>query len=292
MFSIFIWGSITLSEQYFANLDFKIRVVNEPSGYVCGYVDPQTINIKLKAKGWQLLSLNLGVRNTFLISADNDSGFKKLDVFGEINENSWISPGMTITEIFPREILFNVEKIKFKKLKIVADTDLDFSSEYGLATPIQIIPDSVLVGGPASIIDKINEIKTKPISLSSLDSKIKIISELEELRGFRSQKSKVEVIFDVQRIVEKTFENINITITDVPKDRDVVLLPNNVSCTLRGGISVLGKISKEQIKASIKYKDVILDTIGTLKPEIEIPQYTTLTYSKPVRVGYIIKKYE
>jgi len=113
IFSILIWGSVTLSEEFYSTMDFNIKIVNQPSGYTCGIINPEKISVKLKAKGWQLLTLGIGSKQEYSVSADKDSGVITVDPFNEINENSWLISGLSITEISPREISFKVEKLKF-----------------------------------------------------------------------------------------------------------------------------------------------------------------------------------
>lgn len=292
LFSILIWGSITLSDQFFSSMDMNIKVVNQPTGYSCGFVDPETVSLKIKAKGWQLLSLRLGGENQFLISADNDSGLKSKDPFNQLNENTWISSGINIIEISPRKITYDVEKIKVKKVKIIPEVKIDFSNDYGLATPIKVFPDSVLVAGPKSIMDTLSFVMTNPLELTSLDSPTKVIAEIKEVRGFQFERKSVELNLDVQRIVEKVFTDIKVVINDIPKDRHIVLIPNTLECSLRGGISILGKINSDQITASVFYSQIVYDTTGTIMPRIIIPENTQLVFTKPARLNYIIKKFE
>jgi YbbR domain-containing protein len=292
LFSILIWGSVTLSEQFFSSADFKLKVVNQPAGYTTGILNPERISIKLKAKGWQLLTLYLTSPKEYFVSADNDSGVITTNLLDDIDENSWISSGITVTELNPRQVSFNVEKIKFKRLKVEAESDLTFSDGFGLATPVRVFPDSILVAGPSSLLDRISNIKTKVVQLSTLDNKTKIVAEIEEPTGFQLERNKVELTFDVQRIVEKSFDEVKVIINDVPDDRNVVLIPNTINCSLRGGINILGKINPNEISASINYRDIVYDTLGSLQPDIIIPNNTQLVFIKPVRLNYIIKKFE
>jgi hypothetical protein len=292
VFSILIWGSVTLSEDFFTSDEFNIKVINQPSGYTCGIISPEKVSVKLKGKGWQLISLALGVENDFALSADTDSGLIQIDPYNEINENNWIGSGLSIVEISPRSVSLNVERIIFKKLKISAETDLSFNDGYGLATPISISPDSVLVAGPKSILEKKETIKTKKLSFTSLDSKVKVISEIEDIPGFKTEISNVELTIDVQRIVEKSFEGIKIEIVDLPADRNIVLIPNTLECSLRGGINILGKINNNQISATVKYRDIVYDTTGSIKPEIIFPKNTQLFFTRPEQINYVIKKFD
>jgi hypothetical protein len=96
---------------------------------------------------------------------------------------------------------------------------------------------------------------------------------------------------DVQKIVEKEVSNVLVEIVNVPYDRNVLLILDRVSIGLRGGINVLGKMNIEKVTAGVKYSDVVMDTIGSIAPEISIPGNTELIYVKPDRLKYIIKKF-
>lgn len=292
LFSIIVWGTVTLSEQFFTLEHFNLKIVNLPEGYSCGLVKPESLSLKLKAKGWQLISLNLAGSKEFNLSADQDSGRIIVDPFNEINENRWINSGINVLDISPRQVNFLVEKIKFKKVKVEPEVDISFADGYGLATPVKLYPDSVLVSGPSGLLDKMSSIKNKPVEVKSIDHKTSFIAELETPLGFKLERTQVQLILDVQRIVEKSFDNIKVIIKDIPGDKDIVLIPNVIECNIRGGINILGKISPDQITASIEYRDIVYDTLGSIRPEIQIPVNTNLVYIKPEHLNYIIKKFK
>jgi hypothetical protein len=280
-----------LSDQYFSSYVFNVKVINTPQGYVCGTTNPSTIAVKIRSKGWQLLNLNINPSSEFLVSAGGDSGKINVDAYNQISENSWLGSGVSIIDITPRTISLNVEKVAYKKLKVEPDTDLTFQDGFGLATPIKVFPDSILAAGPKSVINKTTSIKTRLVTKKLLDRKAVVITDLQSLPGFEFQSTKVELAFDVQRIVDDLFDGIKVTVNNIPPDRDVVLIPNIISCSLRGGINIIGKITPDQIKASINYSDVVLDTVGALKPNIIIPANTKLLFVKPEELRYIIKKF-
>ena len=101
----------------------------------------------------------------------------------------------------------------------------------------------------------------------------------------------VTVTIDVQRIVEKNFDSLLVHVVDIPKDRNVVLLPNRVNISVRGGIDFLGKIDTSQFNAFVNYRDVVMDTVGSIVPHIDMPENTSLIFIKPEHLRYIIKKF-
>lgn len=292
VFAILVWGSITLSDQFYNSYELSVVVINTPKGYVSGFPNPPNVAVKLKAKGWQLFNLGLNPKTEFFVSADDDSGNITINAYDQIPENTWLSSGVTVIDIAPRNISLKVEKLVFKKIKVESNTDITFEPGYGLATPIKIYPDSIMAAGPKSIIEKTFLIKTQKVFYSSLDSKKKIITDLENIPGFEFKQQKVELTLNVQRIVDNSFDGIKVTVKNIPADREVVLIPNTISCSLRGGINIIGKVTADQITASIDYKDVILDTLGIIKPTVIIPPNTELLFTKPPDLRYIIKKFE
>ncbi len=290
-FSVIIWGTISLSEEYYANVNVPLRVVGYPNGYTIGNEIPENITIKLRGIGWKLFSVNIGKDVTYNISVNGDSGFKQIKLMDHLTDNRWMLSELDIIDIVPNSLSFSIERRIKKKLPIVADLSLDFKVGYGLAKDVVLEPDSVVIDGPQSVVNSLTEIKTKEIRLSSLDKlTIKNIGFIY-LPGTSYGTRFVSVNLDIQRIVDKQFDDIDVEVLDVPPDRAVILLPNKISCNVRGGIEILGKLEKDNFRAFVFYRDVVLDTLGNVIPHIEHPVNTTLKYIKPERLRYIIKKF-
>jgi hypothetical protein len=290
-FSVIIWGTISLSEEYYANVNVPLRVIGFPNGFSIGSEIPENITIKLRGIGWKLFAVNIGKDVTYNISVSGDSGFVQIKLMDHLTDNRWMLSELDIIDIVPNSLSFSIERRIKKKLPIVADLNLEFKAGYGLAKQVVLEPDSVEIDGPQSVVNSLTEIKTKEIKLSSLDKLIIKNISFIYLPGTSYGTKFVSVNLDVQRIVDKQFDDINVEVLDVPPDRDVILLPNKISCNVRGGIEILGKLEKNQFRAFVFYRDVVLDTLGNVIPHIELPVNTTLKYIKPERLRYIIKKF-
>jgi len=184
-----------------------------------------------------------------------------------------------------------LEKVISKKVKIIPDLNLKFKSGYGLATKVVIKPETTMVSGPVSEINKMDSVHTKNVLLSNLDDKTFKLIELQEFPGVSYQNSKVSVYLNVQKIVDKNILDVQVNVVDVPKDRTVVLLPNKIEVGVRGGINILAKLTNDDFNSFVNYRDVVLDTLGSIVPKIILPENTFLLYSKPERLRYVIKKY-
>jgi len=291
IFSIILWGTISLSEEYYSDVEIPLKITDFPKGYTISSEIPERMTIKLKGFGWKLFSLNVGQDVSYNISVKGDSGFINIKLIDYLTDNRWVISELEVIDIIPGSLSFLVERRTEKQVPIVANLNLDFKAGYGLATDIEIKPDSVLVNGPISVINSLTELQTKEIVLSSLDKKTIENTGFIDLPGSIYGTDFVTVTLDIQRIVDKQFDEIIVEVLDVPPDRDVVLLPNKVSFGVRGGIDILGKLDKGQFEAFVFYRHVVLDTLGNVIPQVRLPENTNLIYLKPERLRYVIKKF-
>lgn len=292
IFSIILWVYISLSNDFSANLHLQIKFINIPEGYTTTSASSDAIRVKVRGKGWNILTAMLTTQNDFYIDAGKDLQKKKiLDLKSFVAENTWLTSKLQIIDSVPDTIAFSFEKIGYAKLKIVPHLQLDFKTGYGLASDFFVMPESTIVSGPLQKVNAMVDIPTEILKIKDLSEKTETVVELKNIPGINYSVQSATVILDVQRIVEQRFDEINVRVLDVPGDRDVVLLPNKVDVLLRGGIDVLGKLGKENITASIYYRDVVLDTIGGVRPNVKFPTSTQLISAKPELLKYVIKKF-
>ena len=291
IFAIIFWGSISLSDSYYATIDVALKLVDFPKGYTTGSNLPENVSIKLKGEGWKLVTLNIGAESEYRVSVDSDSGLKYANLYNNLADNRWILSETEVIDIKPDTIAFFVERIVSKIVPVLVDLSLEFKPGYGLASDISVAPDSVIVSGPLSIMKDLKKISTIRKSMFALDNKKIVKINLPKKTGIFYNNNLIEVVLDVQRIVDKQFDNITVDVLDVPQDISVVLLPNTVGCSVRGGVNVLGNLNEDKFKAYLFYSDIVSDTMGSVIPHMELPENTSLLFIKPERVRYIIKKF-
>ncbi len=291
LFSVILWGSISLSNDFYATFDIPVKLTDFPAGYATGTPLPSKISVKLKGKGWKLITVNLTSESEYTVPVGKETGKRTVNLYNYLVENQWLSSDVEVINISPDTLSFYVEKIASKKVKIVPELKLNFKSGYGLATKNTISPESTLVSGPASYVAKLDSIPTERIEYDDLDDQTAEQVPLMKLPGMSYENKNVIVNLNVQKIVDKSFQNIFVKILDVPRDRDVVLLPNRISIGVRAGIDILGRTDTSQFNAYVNYRDVVLDTLGSVVPHIQMPENTTLVFIKPERLRYIIKKF-
>lgn len=291
IFATILWGSISLSDVYYTNINVKLALTNLPQGYTTGTTLPEKINVRVRGQGWKLLSINVGPETEFRVALDKDSGSHSVNLTKYLETNRLLFSDVEIMKIYPDSINFFVERVITKKLQVVSGLDLNFKPGYGLASEIIFKPDSIFVSGPLTYLKGMNAIRTESKTFTSLDSKTETEIGFSKLQGFSFSTNIVDAQIDVQRIVDNQFEEILVEVIDMPIGKEVVLLPNKISIQVRGGIEILGKLKPNQFKAYVKYQTLVQDTTGSVKPEISLPENITLQYTKPDRLRYVIRSF-
>ncbi|MDP2303610.1 MAG: hypothetical protein Q8N03_14420 [Ignavibacteria bacterium] len=291
LFSIIIWVSISLSSEYFTNLKVPIKIINIPENYGIASNIPEHITLRIKGRGWKLFGMNFGSDYEYLVSAENKSGKIPIRLSNSAAENTWLNYEIQIMDFAPTSIELMIEKLAIKKVKVISILEIECRDGFGLASDIRLLPDSVSITGAESILAGIDAVSTEFAKFNNLETKLSEYVNLKSIQQVSFNKNSVRLDFDVQKIVEKEFNNLEVKVIDIPTDRDVLLLPNLITASLRGGINLISKTDQSEIKFFITYSDLVADTLGSMAPSYELPAHTQLVYTKPDRIRYIIKKY-
>lgn len=291
LFSFILWGSITLSNSYLTTLRVPVRLTNLPKGFAVASMSIPEVNLRIKGEGWRLASLILSNNLEYYVSAGLDSQARDINLRNALGENAWLSSGIQLFDIYPDILSIRLERITDRKIKIKPDLNLSFKPDYGLVSDVRVIPESVMVFGPGSIVKNLDAVPTVKRNFINLDDRVLERVELQQIPGLTYSANSCVVKFDVQKIVDKAFENLEVEVRNTPRGEDLVVFPNSITVVLRGGINIIGKLKNEDIHPFVDYNQVIRDTLGIIDPEIKVPDYITIIDKKPNQLKYIIKKY-
>ena len=291
LFSIVLWVFVSFSGEYFTTLKFPIKVTGIPENKSLADQSVQEVTLNLKGQGWQLAQLTFGRNPDFIVKANPSSGKQSIALRNEIDANNWLSTSLQVLEIEPEKINFDVESISSKTVKIEPQIDMTFKSNYGLVSGVKLSPDSVRISGPESVISKVENVYTEEKTFEGTDKTINENIALQKIDFVEMSIDQTNIEFDVQKIVDKTFENILVDMRNIPPSRELLLFPAKINVVLRGGINILGKLNNDDIKAYVNYNQALRDTLGAIEPNVEAPEYTTVIDKKPRKLEYIIKQF-
>lgn len=291
IFSIALWGSVSLSGDYFNTIKLPLRFIDLPDNYAVGGTSATEISVTVKAQGWELTKLTLGGGIYFNISAAGKTGLQKVQLKDEIINNSWIGGNVQLVEVSPAQIEFRVEKVTRKKVPVASSLKLSYRAGYAGVSDLSFTPDSVIIYGAQSLVAKIDTVRTEAADFPDLDANLNAVVQLQEIPGITLDQSQCNAEINVQKIVDKTFENLAVETRNVPHSRDLILFPGKVSVTLRGGINILGKMNGDELKPYVDFWSALKDESGSVEPVMAVPKFTRLISVSPLKLEYIIKQY-
>lgn len=265
---------------------------------------PEYITVRVKGNGYTILNnkitspvINLDVNNfsfytqtNGLLSVYLTSKLAKELLTQELNKGK---RHLDIIKISPDTLYFSFAKTKSIKVAIkpnFADPMNLFAQQYMLNGQINITPDSVLVVGPANIIDTLQYIFTKPLQLSQLKDSTEKKIGLIEYNGSKNSINKVEVLIPIDRYTESKFD-VPVTYKNNPDSINIITFPRTISVKFFVTLSNLNKLSNTDFHPFIDYNDIVPLTIDSkLQVHLDsVPFYAKNIKITPDKVDYLIE---
>jgi YbbR domain-containing protein len=149
IFSLILWGSVTLSEYYVEIITVPVELIDLPQNYSPNYISDPEITLKVKAKGWELAKLILTGEHSFYVSAHHRIGKFRVDLRNEIENNLWLTSAFNVLEISPPIFEYEIDKTVTKKVSIKPNIKINFAENYDLVSDFVLTPSEVEISGPA-----------------------------------------------------------------------------------------------------------------------------------------------
>ncbi len=290
-FSTLLWTFVSFSGDFSIALNLPIIIKNIPEQTAISFISTNEVTVNIKGQGWILAKQTFGRTPKFYINSPKKKGLHSISIIKSLNKNQWLSANLQLDKITPEKITINLEQKIKKKIKVLPNVNLKYVPGYKLVSKINVKPDSVIISGPKSLVKKIKTVKTEFTEITGLEKHTTVTLRIKKIPYIKLEKEKCKLDFDVQKIVDKTFANIKVGVTNVPQGYDVILSPQKINITLRGGINLLSKMKNSDIVAYVKFVQVMNDKSGAVAPIITVPRYTEIIDKIPQKIEYIIKKY-
>lgn len=285
------WGAISLSEEYSMKINIPVKVELPEGNFAIEGDIPENLEILLKASGWSLLKIKYFQDSKFILKIKEpvDNFIYRTD---NITGDLLGFPGdVRILSIQPDVIRISFHIAIEKKVKIYPRLNFTLKDGYDIVSPIKVEPESIWIKGSRRLLAKIDSLPTELINLQQLSEFVsvetKVIDTLPNLLIY--EKYPVKVSFDVQQIVDRDFEKIHIDLINVPKNRDVILLPSFIDAKLRGGITILGSLQPDSIKVTVDFQKYSLSS-EEIKPEFNLPYGVKVLDYFPKQFKLIVRK--
>lgn len=292
LISFILWLSLSLNLTY--EIEKKVPIkINVDKPYAISNYIPLNLDVKLKGKGWTLLKLYTSINLDFNYDINASPNDQLLILTKQhLNEYEALGENLSITYIKPESLYVKIGRYEEKYIKLTPKVIVECKDGYQTVAKPILEPDSIKIGGALSIISSLNSIPTQLVSYRGVNSSITDYVKLKDSLSNIIWKSQDEVLLKipVELTAEKNIQDVEVRISNLPQDRDVLLIPQYANLHLRGGVNQLAGIDKSKLSAEIDFKDLLSDTTGAVTPKFVMPEGVTLLLANPDKIQYIIKK--
>lgn len=286
-----------LSETYVETIPFSITYKNLPETNVIMLDSLPKLNVTVSTHGFNLMSYFFH-NKTYELDFENstyikDKSYVWLAEKGTYNLKEQLGNAVKIVSVKPDTLRLPFGTMNVKKVPIVLDSKINFSSGYDTLEGIDLEPDSVKVIGAEEELLKIEHIKTKPLRLDKVKSNVDVTIGLDfenESNRLKISEDKVAVKAIVEKFTEGNFE-IPVTITNVPKDIEINYFPKQIKVSYYVSLKDYNEVNLNDFKIECNYKDAITSGNSFFKPELIVhSEKIKSSKMKQNKVEYIIIK--
>jgi len=287
-----IWVSVNLENQFQIFIDVPVKIEHLRADQAIAIPLPKNVRCTVQGTGWQILNTIFSPSLRYTIDFKQLSKKDTLFTYKELNEHANLSSSIHIIDTFPETVLVRLDLKTTKTVPILPLVNASFRDGFGLVGNVKTNPDSIVLTGARSLLDKILFWKTTNIMLNDVNAPVKTNTTLMDSLSFEISRSysSVSVSFDVQPIAEKTISDISIEVVQVPENKKIVLIPPMISIIVRSGVNNIAPLSEKDFTAFIDYKSILLDTSGMVSPNIVGPDNVKIVQLNPNKIQYVMRK--
>lgn len=292
MLSVVLWLSLNFNQVYEIEktvpVNFRVSKPYSVSGNI-----PLNLEVKFRGVGWNLMRLftSLNLEFNYEVSAKKKESFTILTK-DYLRANLDLSQNLDIISVYPETLFVKVDTYEEKYVKLLPHMQINCREGYQVVGQPTLQPDSLKIGGSIELLRNINHLNTKYIVFDNVNAGISrnifVSDSLSNLLWLSQNEVKLNV--NIELTAEKDFENIEIKVPNVPDDKEVLLIPQNVTVQLKGGVNQLAQIENSRIIAKVDYYKILSDTTGSVVPYFDIPPGCVVIAVKPDIIQYVIKK--
>jgi hypothetical protein len=281
------WVFNALNKQYASNIKFPLHFEYEADKFCPLEALPNHILVNVSGNGWALFSQAFGYKiPTITIPLEKPLEIKKIvgstmppilaSQLGKLQVNYVVTDTLYLQ--------FDHKDVHTYKL-FVDDTDVSFKEGYGRTSPIVILPDSIKLQGPKSLLHKLPDsiLLKLPEARVSKNYREKILIRIPGIEMIIQTPTKTEVMFEVDEVTTMVVKS-KIEWKNLQKGRQLTLDHDSLSIKIQIPISKRVDFKNVMPTLMLDFKKVKKGE-HFFKPTLSaIPSYGTIMKLDSVKV--------
>ena len=271
--STVFWLLNALSKDLTMDIQYPCVYENHNNEFVVTNNPPEYLKIFVRGSGFNLLGQALFLkRNPIYVSLlDLNNKVTELSTASLLDDISdQLGSNISVESVYPEIIKVHAERKYSKLVPVVVDEEFSFFPQIRLKSVLVANPPKVLVSGPKTSVDSIDEIHT-----TNLTDKIEGDVILRNIDLLTPSKSKlltikptfVDLAVEVEQFTETSLV-LPININNLPEELNLRTLPSLVTIKFLVSLQLYDVVTEKNFKAYVDYKEVN-DQVNRLKVYVE-----------------------
>lgn len=263
--SLLLWIFSSMSEVYTKIVEVDTEIENLSPSEAFLTLPPNKIQLHVKGEGLSLIQFHYNPPNITIDATDSE-----INLYDVVSRN--LSSPVQIERVIPPFFNFQKEERLYKKVPILLKVDVATPPTYDLIQEPSIFPDSVMISGAVSIVEKISEwptIELSPVDVKdTLNLQVDLVDSLTGLIDLEIANTQLLLISEEFTEGGRDIEVLTPSIQDY-----VTLDPPIVEVTYKVPLSQYHLANEARdFFLSVSIDDIRDDTTGFVTPNLELPE--------------------
>jgi hypothetical protein len=283
LIALFLWFHAVTEKEYEVRQVVPIEIAAVPKQLVLAKPIPSEAVIRLRGKGKQLIvpyfsHIRLRIEATWA-----KKGTIQIALSPEHVDVAHGRGALDAEIISPQRLDLEFDSLLSKKVPVLSRIIIEPLEGFIQVGFIDFKPDSVKLKGPAQYVEPIDFVTTDSAHYAGTKKTISVVLNLVNPEGFNVTcvPQKINATIDIQRLVQRTIDEIPVTLTHIPEGTTAYLEPSVISITISGGESYLTSLTAENFSVSADYRRAHRRTDNLISARINLPPEVELTGAEP-----------
>ncbi len=291
--ALFLWFFVSTDNTFEHTLHVPLRVLNLPPGWILTRPVPDNVAVHFRGSGKAFLS-SLYRNKRIELDLQEDKQPRILPITLELLKGVPPRPNgiVPLHIVEPDSVYIEVDQFAERKVPVQSAIELNPMDGYILVGSVVLNPDSIIIRGPRSLVNAVDTVPTQAVTYTHLLRKIKdkIPLATSESATLQYTVSTVEFSANIQRIGEIVMSGIPIQVVRVPRGLSVIPVPSSLTIKLQGGVDLLAQLKKEDIIATIDYRNRNRYQGRRIPATIQVPPEVSFSDVKPPNFELIVER--
>lgn len=244
--AVVLWFFVGGEDSIEKTVRVPVEIINLPRDLVISNQFKKEIEVSVTGPRSIILSMD---EQKIARRVDLSSATPGTIVIENDNDHITVPRSVSVQRVQPASVILSIDKLVQKHFPVVPNTVGSVASGFEVKM-IRMTPDFITITGPATILDNLNELQSRFITIDGLERSVQLQVPLELTPGIIDLIGETSVTADVQIVpvsLTKTVQNLPVSAIV-----DGVMIP-----IVPKTVSVTAKFPKVLIKAGKKPADMI-----------------------------------